>query len=60
MRKYRTHIENKRFWDLSADQLRFIIKDAKEAIAAMPDNPKCSKYADEINDACTVLAWRNR
>ena len=30
-------------------ELRYIIKDCKEAIAAMPDNLKNGYYADEIN-----------
>jgi hypothetical protein len=29
-------------------ELRFIARDAKEAIDAMPDNPNNSYYADEI------------
>ena len=33
----------------SDDELRYVIKDCKEAIAADPDNPKSSQYADEIN-----------
>ena len=30
------------------EQLRFIIKDANAAMAAMPDNPNNSYYADEV------------
>ena len=29
-------------------QLRFIIQDAREAIAAMPEGPNVSYYSDEI------------
>ena len=32
----------------SIDTLFFIINDCREAIEAMPDNPKNSFYADEI------------
>jgi hypothetical protein len=35
----------------SLPALLFIIKDAREAIAANPDNPKNGYYADEINYA---------
>ena len=59
MRKVRKpHLENKRFWALPEEALRFIIKDAREAAEAMPENPKVGKYLDEINDACAVLFWR--
>lgn len=33
---------------LSEAQLRHIINDAREAIEASPENPKCGYYADEI------------
>ncbi|MFK5281825.1 hypothetical protein ACI3PL_19935, partial [Lacticaseibacillus paracasei] len=32
----------------SLESLRFIIRDCQDAIAANPENPKNSKYADEI------------
>lgn len=32
----------------SIESLRFTISDCQQAIAANPDNPKCSHYADEI------------
>lgn len=58
------HLENVRFWKLPADQLRFIIKDAGQAVKANPDNPKNHKgpgnYADQINDAGHVLWWRKK
>ena len=38
---------------LSGDELRFIIQDCKEAIAAYPENPKCGYYTDEIH-YCTM------
>jgi len=33
----------------SDDSLRFTIKDCQAAMKAMPDNPKCGYYADEIH-----------
>ena len=42
----------------SLTALLFIIKDAKEAIAAMPDNPKAGYYQDEICYAAMEI--RNR
>ena len=29
--------------------LRYIIQDCRNAILAMPDNPKCGQYQDEIH-----------
>lgn len=40
------------------DQLKFIIKDAKEAIAANPEGRKAGYYADEINYAANELYKR--
>jgi hypothetical protein len=58
------HIENIRFWDLSKAELEYIIKDADKAIKANPTGKKASSgpnnYADQINDAHTVLAWRKK
>ena len=54
------HIENLRFWDMSEMQLRYIIKDAGEAVKANPTARKAGKWADEINDAVTVLYWRKK
>ena len=54
------HIENLRFWDMSEIQLRYIIKDAGEAVKANPTARKAGKWADEINDAVTVLYWRKK
>ena len=54
-------IDNERFWDLPERSLRFIIKDASEAIAANPMSRKASgKWADEVNDAVTVLHFRRK
>ena len=58
------HIENIRFWDLPDDELRFIMKDAKEAMDANPEAEKAitgpGNWADQVNDAHTVLGWRIR
>ena len=54
------HIENLRFWDLPESQLRFIIKDASAAVSANPTAGKAGKWADEVNDAVTVLYWRKK
>ena len=54
------HIENVRFWDLPENSLRYIIKDASEAVRVNPTGRKANKYADEINDAVTVLYWRKK
>ena len=54
------HIENIRFWDMSETQLRYIIKDASEAVKLNPTARKANKWADEINDAVTVLSFRKK
>ena len=54
------HIENVRFWDLPEKSLRYIIKDASQAVAANPTARKAGKWADEVNDAVTVLYWRKK
>ena len=54
------HIENVRFWDLEEKSLRYIIKDASQAVAANPTARKAGKWADEVNDAVTVLYWRKK
>ena len=54
------HIENVRFWDMSEIQLKYIIKDAGEAVKVNPMARKALKWADEINDAVTVLYWRKK
>ncbi len=57
-------IENVRFWDLSKDELQYIIKDAGEAMRANPKARKATtgpgNWADQVNDASTVLAWRKK
>lgn len=43
-------------------ELRYIIKDAGEAAVAMRGHSPGAegKYLDQVNDACTVLAWRQK
>jgi hypothetical protein len=57
-------IENIRFWDLSKDELQYIIKDAGEAMKANPKARKATtgpgNWADQVNDAHTVLGWRKK
>jgi len=59
-----SHIENVRFWDLSKDELQYIMKDAGEAMKANPTARKATSgpgnWADQVNDAQTVLAWRKK
>jgi len=54
------HIENVKFWDLSDAELNYVMKDANAAMKANPDGKKAGKYADEVNDAATVLFWRKK
>ena len=44
----------------SYNQLKFIMKDAHEAMMANPESPKAGYYADEINYCAMELAKRNR
>ena len=43
---------------LTEESLRYIIKDAQEAMEAMPNNTKNGYYADEINYCCMELSRR--
>ena len=45
---------------MTDDALRFTIKDAREAIQAMPDGHKADYYADEINYCAMELKRRSR
>ena len=54
------HIENVRFGDLPESSLRYIIKDASDAVKRLPMAKKAGKWADEVNDAVTVLHWRKK
>ena len=40
--------------------MRYIIKDASEAVKLNPTARKASKWADEINDAVSVLSFRKK
>ena len=42
------------------ESLRFIIKDANEAIKAQPDGENAGYYADEVSYCCMELARRQR
>ena len=44
----------------SAEELRWIIKDCKEAMNAMPCNPKNGYYQDEINYCANELYFRKQ
>jgi len=59
-----SHIENIRFWDLTKDELEYIIKDAGKAMKANPKARKATtgpgNWADQVNDAHTVLGWRKK
>ena len=54
------HIENVRFWDLPESSLKYIIADASDAVKRLPMARKATKWADEVNDAVTVLHWRKK
>ena len=58
------NIENVRFWDLPKASLEYIQKDSQKAMKANPSNKKNTEgkgnYADQINDAQTVLIWRKK
>ena len=45
---------------LSVESLNYIIKDCKEAIAALPDNPKNGYYMDEIHYCYMELVARRK
>jgi hypothetical protein len=58
----RPSLTNASYWTKTEAELRFIVKDATEAArccAEWSDPAAESKYADQINDACTVLWHRN-
>ncbi len=44
---------------MSEEALRFVIKDAREAINANPDGHKAGYYADEINYCSMELSRRS-
>ena len=44
---------------MSTDSLRYVIEDCRNAIEALPENPKCEQYMDEIHYCATELRIRN-
>ena len=44
---------------MPTDSLRYVIKDCRDAIEAMPENPKCEQYMDEIHYCAMELRIRN-
>jgi hypothetical protein len=51
----------KKVKSLSTESLKFIIQDCKEAITALPDNPKNGYYMDEIHYcAMELIARKNK
>lgn len=56
----RPTLDNQSYWTKTEAQLRYILKDAREAADAMSTIPGADvgKYMDQINDACTVLNHR--
>jgi len=57
-------IENDRFWNLPYDSLKYIAKDAGEAMKANPTARKATtgpgNWADQVADAATVMQWRKK
>ena len=49
----------KRLRNLRENEIRFIIKDCREAVAAMPDGRNTSYYLDEINYCISELYRRD-
>ena len=45
--------------NMSTDSLRYVIHDCRSAIKAMPENPKCEQYMDEIHYCAMELRIRN-
>ena len=44
---------------MPTDSLRYVIQDCRDAIEAMPENPKCEQYMDEIHYCAMELRLRN-
>ena len=44
---------------MPTDSLRYVIEDCRNAIEAMPENPKCEQYMDEIHYCAMELRIRN-
>jgi hypothetical protein len=54
----RPHLENDNYWIKDYLELRYIMKDAKEAAFANKDSEQVDKWLDQANDAATVLYCR--
>ena len=44
---------------MPTDSLRYVIEDCRNAIEALPENPKCEQYMDEIHYCATELRIRD-
>ena len=42
------------------ESLQYIIDDCRAAMLAMPDNPKCSQYADEAHYCAMEISRRTQ
>ena len=62
MRKISKPLPGHPYHSKTADELRYIIRDAGEAAVAMRGHSPLSecKYLDQVNDANTVLGYRAR
>ena len=47
-----------RYRDLDIEYLKYIMLDCRQALNAMPDNPKAGQYMDEIHYCLMELARR--
>jgi hypothetical protein len=47
-----------RYRDLDIESLKYIMFDCRQALNAMPDNPKAEQYMDEIHYCLMELARR--
>ena len=47
-----------RYRDLDIESLKYIMFDCRQALNAMPDNPKAGQYMDEIHYCLMELARR--
>ncbi len=54
----RPDIFNTEYWQKDYLELRYIMKDAKEAAFNNPQSDQVSKWLDQVNDAATVLYVR--
>jgi len=50
----------KRFKTIPKESLKYILWDCRQALGAMPDNPKAGQYQDEIHYATMELNQRKR